>query len=59
MIRMLVFASTARVFALLCEVLAQEGYWVLDAANNYEGLSVASRALLEGGASRVWYLVLG
>ena len=51
MIRMLIAEPTAHFFTLLCEVLAQEGFMVVAAANNYEGLSSASTALLGAGMS--------
>jgi hypothetical protein len=56
--RMLIFASTAHLFTHLCDVLAQEGFIVIEAANNYEGLAAASAALLGAGMSHIWYLVL-
>jgi hypothetical protein len=55
---MLIFASTAHLFTHLCDVLAQEGFIVIEAANNYEGLAAASAALLGAGMSHIWYLVL-
>ena len=58
MIRMLIAEPTAHLFTLVCEVLAQEGFMVIAAANNYEGLSTASAALLGGGMSDIWYLVI-
>ena len=58
MIRMLIAEPTTHLFTLLCEVLAQEGFMVIAAANNYEGFSSASAALLGAGMSDLWYLVL-
>ena len=58
MARMLIFEDAAHLLILLCEVLAQEGFMVIAAANNYEGLSTASTALLGGGMSDIWYLVI-
>jgi hypothetical protein len=58
MIRMLIAEPTTHLFTLLCEVLAQEGFIVIAAANNYEGLSSAPVALLGAGMSDLWYLVL-
>ena len=59
MVRMLIVEPTAQLLTLLGEILGQEGFLVMDAANNYEGLSAAATALLGARIQDIWYLVIG
>jgi hypothetical protein len=58
MARLLLVGPTAQFLPLVCDVLAQEGVAVTEAANTYEGLALASVGRPGAGRSDVAYLVI-
>ena len=56
--RLLIIGSAAPLRTLLYEILAQEGYVVMEAANDYEAFALRDPALLAYGRSDVRYLLI-